>query len=87
MNSPIQGTAADIIKIAMVKIDHELKAHGFTAKMLLQVHDELIFEAPPQEVAALIVVIRECMERSIKLDVPLQVDINAGFNWHDMERV
>lgn len=87
INTPIQGTAADIIKLAMIKIQRELSNNGFSAKMLLQVHDELIFEAPPQEVAGLIVLLRECMENAMELDVPLSIDINVGFDWYDMERV
>ena len=55
--------------------------------MLLQVHDELIFEVPPQEIAGLIVILRECMEHAVNLEVPLKIDVNVGFNWYDMERV
>lgn len=87
VNTPIQGTAADIIKMAMVEMDRRLQDKGLSAKMLLQVHDELIFEAPPEEVAILIQLIRHVMEGVVHLDVPLDVDIKVGFNWQEMERV
>ena len=87
VNSPIQGTAADIIKFAMLKVQENLKAHNMKSKMILQVHDELIFEVPPAEIASLIVILRECMEHAVTLDVPLKIDINVGFDWYDMERV
>lgn len=87
VNTPIQGTAADIIKLAMLHVQEELTRHHLTAKMLLQVHDELIFEVPPQEIAGLIVILRECMENAVTLDVPLKIDISVGFDWYDMERV
>ena len=87
VNTPIQGTAADIIKIAMLQVQEQLKKRNFEAKMLLQVHDELIFEVPPQEIAGLIVILRECMEHAVNLEVPLKIDVNVGFNWYDMERV
>lgn len=87
VNTPIQGTAADIIKLAMLHVQENLAAHDFSAKMILQVHDELIFEVPPQEIAGLIVILRECMEHAVELDVPLKIDVNVGFNWYDMERV
>ena len=87
VNTPIQGSAADIIKIAMIKIDALLRAHQFKAKMILQVHDELIFEVAPPEAANLIKLIRSCMEEAAELIVPLKVDVNVGFNWYDMERV
>lgn len=87
VNSPIQGTAADVIKLAMLRVQDNLIAHDFSAKMLLQVHDELIFEVPPQEIASLIILLRECMEHAVELDVPLKIDINVGFNWYDMEQV
>lgn len=87
VNTPIQGSAADIIKIAMIKIDAILRANQFRAKMILQVHDELIFEVAPPEAANLIKVIKSCMEEAAELVVPLKVDVNVGFNWYDMERV
>ncbi len=87
VNTPIQGTAADIIKLAMLQVQKNIVAHKFSAKMLLQVHDELIFEVPPREIAGLIVILHECMESAVALDVPLKIDVNVGFNWYDMERV
>jgi len=87
VNSPIQGTAADIIKLAMLKVQENLKAHKMKTKMLLQVHDELIFEVPPAEIAGLIVILHECMEHAVTLDVPLKIDVNVGFDWYDMQRV
>jgi DNA polymerase-1 len=81
INAPIQGTAADIIKIAMVRLHHMLKTEGFAARMLLQVHDELVFEVPEAEVKPLEARVREIMEGAMTLDVPLKVDINVGPSW------
>jgi DNA polymerase-1 len=80
-NSPIQGSAADLIKIAMIKIDRLLREQGLTAKMLLQVHDELVFESPPEEVDSLRALVRNEMENATKLSVPLVVDVGVGKNW------
>lgn len=81
MNSPIQGTAADIIKLAMIAVDRELKAGGFTAKLILQVHDELIVEAPEAEAEAVRDLLRRCMEGVMTLSVPLRTDITIGGDW------
>ncbi|MBT7693436.1 MAG: DNA polymerase I, partial [Gemmatimonadales bacterium] len=81
LNSPIQGSAADIIKVAMIKIDRRLEAEGLQARMLLQVHDELLFEVPPEEVDRLEALVREEMEGAVELAVPLKVDIGRGANW------
>lgn len=81
INAPIQGTAADIIKIAMVRIDERLRRENMRAEMLLQVHDELNFNCPPDEVERLKVILREEMEGAYQLDVPLRVDIGEGDNW------
>jgi len=81
VNAPIQGTAADIIKIAMVKIDERLQREGLKAEMILQVHDELNFNCPPEEVERLSAIIREEMEGAYTLKVPLKVDIGVGENW------
>jgi DNA polymerase-1 len=81
MNSPIQGTAADLIKLAMVRIDRLLA--GKTSKLLLQVHDELVLEAPPEEIDEIKHLVRSEMENVMKLNVPLVVDIGAGDNWRD----
>ncbi|MDP4550888.1 DNA polymerase I [Alkalihalobacillus macyae] len=83
MNTPIQGTAADIIKLAMVQMDTRLKEENLQARMLLQVHDELIFEAPEEEIETLKRIVPEVMESAIKLDVPLKVDYEYGSTWYD----
>ena len=80
-NSPIQGSAADLIKIAMIRIDRQLTDQGFKAKMLLQVHDELVFEAPLDELPRLRNLVREEMENAAELSVPLVVDVGTGPNW------
>ena len=81
VNSPLQGTAADLIKLAMVRIDAALA--GFQSRMLLQVHDELVFECPPEEVAAVSKLAKAEMEGVRRLDVPLVVDAGVGDNWRD----
>ena len=85
LNSPLQGTAADLIKLAMINIDLRLAAEKLQAKMILQVHDELLFEAPESERKALAKLVREEMENVYKLAVPLEVEICVGSNWRDME--
>jgi DNA polymerase-1 len=81
INAPIQGSAADIIKIAMINIHHKIKKGNWNAKMLLQVHDELVFDVPKTEVDSLSSMVREEMENAFKLEVPLVVDIGIGNNW------
>lgn len=81
MNSPIQGSAADIIKIAMINIARRLRENTLKAKMILQVHDELLFEFPPEELQALTGIVRMEMEGAITLSVPLKVEIHSGHNW------
>ena len=81
INSPIQGTAADMIKIAMINISRRLMEKGFAAKMILQVHDELLFELPPGELETVTDIVRKEMEGVIMLSVPLKVDIHHGNNW------
>ena len=81
VNAPIQGTAADVIKIAMVKIADRLKREGLKAEMLLQVHDELNFNVPLDELERVKALVREEMEGAVKLSVPLRVDIGVGANW------
>lgn len=83
MNTPIQGTAADIIKLAMVRIDEALAESDISARMLLQVHDELIFECPASEVEALTQIVEENMENALTLNVPLKVDIHSGPTWYE----
>ncbi len=84
INMPIQGTAADIVKIAMIRLDERLRAGGFRARPLLQVHDELLLEVPRDEVGRLVPVLRETMETALPLDVPLTVDIKVGDDWESM---
>jgi len=81
VNSPIQGTAADLIKLAMVRIDQAMA--GFESRLLLQVHDELVFEAPPDEINRLTMLVRDEMQGVCDLDVPLVVDVGTGDNWRD----
>jgi DNA polymerase-1 len=83
VNSPLQGTAADLIKLAMVRIDAAFEAGGFETAMLLQVHDELVFEAPPGEVDAVSKLVKREMEGVLDLKVPMVVDIGVGDNWRD----
>jgi len=83
VNTPIQGTAADLIKQAMIRIHGRLNTEGYKTRMLLQVHDELVFEAPLNETARVIPLIREEMEGVYPLKVPLKVDIHEGANWDE----
>jgi DNA polymerase-1 len=83
VNSPLQGTAADLIKLAMIRIAAALESGGLEAKMLLQVHDELVFEAPPAEVPALSKMVKHEMENAAALKVPLLADVASGVNWRD----
>ncbi|GAC1672951.1 MAG: DNA polymerase I [Candidatus Acidiferrum sp.] len=85
LNSPLQGTAADLIKLAMIVIDRRLAAEKFKARMILQVHDELLFELPLGEKEALEAMVRKEMEGVHKLAVPLAVEIGVGPNWRDMD--
>ena len=81
INTPIQGTAADLIKIAMIHIAERLKKERLRTKMLLQVHDELVFEVPQEELDSAARLIKEEMEGVYPLHIPLKVDINWGKNW------
>jgi DNA polymerase-1 len=83
LNTPIQGTAADIIKMAMIKLQKKLDEMNLNTKMLVQVHDELVFDVPNNEVEIVIPVIRETMENIYKMDVPLKVDIEYGKDWYE----
>jgi DNA polymerase-1 len=85
-NSPLQGSAADLIKLAMVRIHRAIRERGLASRMLLQVHDELVFEAPPGEVEVLGEMVREQMEDVVPLEVPLVVDIGTGPNWLEAKR-
>jgi DNA polymerase I len=85
VNTPLQGTAADLIKLAMIRIDATLLERGLKSRMTLQVHDELVFEVPEAEVGAMKTLVREQMEEVHKLNVPLLVEIGVGPNWRDLE--
>jgi DNA polymerase-1 len=85
INSPIQGAAADLIKLAMIHLDEKLRAEGLRARMILQVHDELLFEVPTEEVEALSALVKRQMEQVYKLDVPLIADVHDGSNWRDLK--
>ena len=83
VNTPLQGTAADLIKLAMIRIDEILRREKLETKMLLQVHDELLFESPPAEAEQVSKMVKREMENVHKLDVPLIVDVGIGENWRD----
>jgi DNA polymerase I len=85
INAPVQGTAADIMKIAMLRIPAALKKAGLSARMLLQVHDELVFECPENEVLQTAKVVRDTMESAYQLKVPLETEARSGQNWYDLE--
>jgi DNA polymerase-1 len=87
INAPIQGTAADIMKIAMVRLHERLRSGGFAARMLLQVHDELVLECPQQELDDVVALVRDTMQGAYTLRVPLKVDVETGINWRDMDAV
>jgi DNA polymerase I len=85
VNTPLQGTAADLIKLAMIRIDEEIRKHGMKSRMTLQVHDELVFEVPESEVDTMKPLVREHMENVYELAAPLLVEVGVGPNWRDME--
>ena len=85
VNTPLQGTAADLIKVAMIRIDKALREHDLKSRMTLQVHDELVFEVPQEEVDTMQSLVREHMERVHVLAVPLLVEMGTGPNWRDLE--
>jgi DNA polymerase-1 len=85
INMPVQGTSADIIKIAMINLHREMKRRKLRSKMLLQVHDELIFEVPQDEMKIMLKLVPEVMSTALVLSVPLKVDIKTGTNWGEME--
>ena len=87
MNAPIQGSAADIIKLAMIAVDRDLREQGLASKMLLQVHDELIFNVPEGELEIMKELVRRHMEHAVELSVPLTVDVKAGHDWYAMEEI
>lgn len=81
INAPIQGSAADLIKLAMIAIQKEIEQQGFAGKMIMQVHDELVFDVPKQEVEAFKEIIQDKMTNAIKTTVPLVIEIGEGRNW------
>jgi len=83
LNTPIQGSSADILKKAMIEIDNAFEEKGLKSTMLLQVHDELIFNVLSEEKEIVTSLVRELMENTIKLNVPLEVDIEFGSNWYE----
>lgn len=85
INTPIQGSAADIIKLAMISVDKAIAEQGLTAKMLLQVHDELIFELPREEIEPLKQLVKNCMESAVTLKVPLDIVLKTGPNWYEVK--
>jgi DNA polymerase I len=85
INSPIQGTAADIIKLAMINIQHEIQSRNLKSRMILQVHDELIFDVVPEEIEVMKELIRTGMEGAVNLSVPLKVEMGSGQNWYDLK--
>jgi len=83
MNTPIQGSAADLIKLAMLNIDRQLRTKNLKSKLILQVHDELIIEAPNDESDTIIELLKHEMSQVMQLKVPLVIDIGSGNNWDD----
>lgn len=83
MNTPVQGTAADIIKLAMVRVYDALKRKKLQARLTLQVHDELLIESPPEEVETASAMLKDCMEQVVRLKVPLIAEVNRGPSWYD----
>ncbi|MFH1616986.1 MAG: DNA polymerase, partial [Candidatus Margulisiibacteriota bacterium] len=81
INTPVQGTAADMIKLAMIRVYGRVKTQGLASHLLLQIHDELVFEVPPEEVETLKQIVKEEMESALPLDIPIRVDIGVGKNW------
>jgi DNA polymerase-1 len=81
INSPIQGSAADMIKLAMIKVDDSLVKSGLKTRMILQVHDELIFDVPKEEIEKASALIKECMENAMPLNIPIVAEVNYGSNW------
>jgi DNA polymerase-1 len=85
INMPVQGTSADIIKLAMLNLHRQIERRGLRTKMLLQVHDELLFEVPQEEVEEVRGLIKEVMPQALQLSIPLKVEIKMGKNWGEME--
>ena len=81
MNTPVQGTAADIIKLAMVRVSEKLREGGYQSRLILQVHDELVVECPREEADAVETLLRETMETVVELKVPLVAEVSRGKDW------
>jgi DNA polymerase I len=86
INTPIQGSSADIIKVAMIRVSEKLKQEKFATLMMVQVHDELLFEVPERELSDIMTMVKQEMEAAYQLKVPLVVDLKVGVNWNDMEK-
>ncbi len=87
VNTPIQGSASDLIKLAMIEIHNQIQTKNLAAKMVLQIHDELVFDLPKQELEELAQMVKDRMENGLKLDVPIKVQIKSGKNWLEMEEI
>ena len=85
INMPVQGTSADIIKVAMINLHRQMAEQQFKSRMLLQVHDELIFEVPEEEMETMRNLVPEIMESAVELSVPLKVDTKVGRNWGEVK--
>ena len=83
MNMPLQGSSADIIKLAMIGVAKRLKQDGYKAKLILQVHDELLIDCPIEEQDEVAKILKEAMEEAVALSVPLTVDVGIGYSWFD----
>ena len=83
MNAPIQGTAADIIKIAMIEVYHGLKDAGLKSKLILQIHDELLIETYEDELDQVKEILSDKMQHAVSLRVPMEIDLNTGSTWYD----
>ena len=87
VNAPIQGSASDLIKLAMIRIAERLRKTGLEAKMILQVHDELVFDVPGESADEFASLVKEEMENAVELNVPVRVIVKKGRNWLEMEEV
>jgi DNA polymerase-1 len=84
MNAPIQGTAADLMKLAMIEIDRRIRSDGFKSRLIIQVHDEVVLDCPENEVKPVLQMVETAMEGAMKLSVPLKVNSSAGANWMEL---
>jgi len=84
MNTPIQGTAADLMKLAMIDLEDQLTKQNFRARMIIQVHDEIVLDCPKDEAPAVLKLVTEVMESALTLDVPLKVNAAQGANWMEL---